>query len=162
MLVIICTWKSQIWSWCSSVGPEVAPLFTISFECKKKKKKNQKLAGLWLTGEVVNHVGIYLDLRRPRVYRRSNIRTYKRKYWLYLSLPIYWSTGVFFASKYLSKTDKLCEKFNPVACFTHALPDHRQQHPNEFFSHIYWDWWNSDNDENKQMNNNLNISAVEI
>ena len=97
------------------------------------------MAGLWLTGEVVNHVGIYLDLRRPRVYRRSNIRTYKRKYWLYLSLPIYWSTGVFFASKYFSKTDKLCEKFNPVACFTHALPDHRQQHPNEFFSHIYWD-----------------------
>ena len=118
------------------------------------------MAGLWLTGEVVNHVRIYLDLKRTRVYRRSNIRTYKRKYWLYLSLPIYWSTGVFFASKYFSKTDKLCEKFNPVACFTHALPDHRQQHPNEFFSHIYWDWWNSDNDENKQMNNNLNISAV--
>ena len=23
------------------------------------KKKNQKLAGLWLAGEVVNHVGIY-------------------------------------------------------------------------------------------------------
>ena len=111
---------------------------------------------------MVNHVGIYLDLRWPRVYRRSNIRTYKRKYWFYLSLPIYWSTGVFFASKYFSKTDKLCEKFNPVACFTHALPDHRQQHPNEFFSPIYWDWWNNDNDENKQMNNNLNISAVEI
>ena len=28
--------------------------------------------------------------------------------------------------------------------------------------HIYWDWWNSDNDKNKQMNNNLNINAVEI
>ena len=169
MLMIICTWKSQrmgtsnlklmliSWTWGCTTS-----LFTISFECKKKKKKNQKLAGLWLTGEVVNHVGIYLDLRRPWVYRRSNIRTYKRKYWLHLSLPIYWSTGVFFASKYFSKTDKLCEKFNPVACFTHALPDHRHQHPNEFFSHIYWDWWNSDNDENKQMNNNLNISAVEI
>ena len=25
----------------------------------KKKKKNKKLAGLWLAGEVVNHVGIY-------------------------------------------------------------------------------------------------------
>ena len=23
------------------------------------KKKNQKLAGLWLAGEVVNHVGMY-------------------------------------------------------------------------------------------------------
>ena len=69
--MIICIWKSQrmgtsnlklmliSWTWCSSVGPEVAPLFTISFECKKKKKKNQKLAGLWLAGEVVNHVGIY-------------------------------------------------------------------------------------------------------
>ena len=42
----------------------------------------------------------------------------------------------FFASKYFNKTGQLCEKFNPVACFTHALPDHRQQHPNEF-SHIF-------------------------
>ena len=24
------------------------------------------------------------------------------------------------------------EKYNPVAWFTHALPDHRQQHPDEF------------------------------
>ena len=28
--------------------------------------------------------------------------------------------------------------------------------------HIYWDWWNSDNEKNRQMNNNLNINAVEI
>ena len=28
--------------------------------------------------------------------------------------------------------------------------------------HIYWGWWNSDNDKNKQMNNNLNINALEI
>ena len=34
----------------------------------------QKLAGLWLVGEIVNHVGIYLDLRPPRVSRHSNIR----------------------------------------------------------------------------------------
>ena len=40
----------------SSVGSEVAPLFTISFQCLKQ---NHKLAGLWLAGEVVNHVGIY-------------------------------------------------------------------------------------------------------
>ena len=45
----------QIWSWSSSVWPEIAPLFTISFQSLKKKK----LAGLWLAGEVVNHVGIY-------------------------------------------------------------------------------------------------------
>ena len=25
----------------------------------KKKKKFQKLAGLWLAGDVINHVGIY-------------------------------------------------------------------------------------------------------
>ena len=28
--------------------------------------------------------------------------------------------------------------------------------------HIYWDWWNSDNDKNKQMNNSFNINAMEI
>ena len=28
------------------------------------------------------------------------------------------------------------KKNNPVACFTHALPDHRQQHPDEF-CHIF-------------------------
>ena len=31
----------------------------------------------------------------------------------------------FFASKYFIKTGQLCEKYNPVAWFTHALPDHR-------------------------------------
>ena len=30
----------------------------VFFQCKKKKKI-QKLAGLWLVGEVVNHVGLY-------------------------------------------------------------------------------------------------------
>ena len=29
------------------------------FPLNVKKKKNQKLAGLWLAGEMVNHVGIY-------------------------------------------------------------------------------------------------------
>ena len=60
MLMIICTWKSQrmgtwnlklmliSWTWgCTT--------FHNFLECKKKKK----LAGLWLAGEVVNHVGIY-------------------------------------------------------------------------------------------------------
>ena len=58
MLMIICTWKSQ------RMGTSNLKLMLISwtwgcttFECKKKK--NQKLAGLWLAGEVVNHVGIY-------------------------------------------------------------------------------------------------------
>ena len=48
----------QIWSWSSPVQPENATLFTISFQCLKKKDF-QKLAGLWLAGEVVNHIGIY-------------------------------------------------------------------------------------------------------
>ena len=51
-------WELQIWSWSSPVQPENATLFTISFQCLKKKDF-QKLAGLWLAGEVVNHVGIY-------------------------------------------------------------------------------------------------------
>ena len=62
MKVIICTWRIREWelqilNWSSSVQPEIVPLFTISFQCLKKKI--QKLAGLWLAGEVVNHVGIY-------------------------------------------------------------------------------------------------------
>ena len=36
------------------------------------KKKDQKLAGLWLAGEWLIMSG-YMDLRRPRVYRRSNV-----------------------------------------------------------------------------------------
>ena len=62
--MIICTsrireWELQIWNWSTSVQHEIAPLFTISFQCLKKKKDFQKLAGLWLADEVVNHVGIY-------------------------------------------------------------------------------------------------------
>ena len=62
MLVIICTWKSQRmgtsnlslmlinWTWgCTTFHNFISML----------KKNNQKLAGLWLAGEVVNHVGIY-------------------------------------------------------------------------------------------------------
>ena len=60
--MIICTWRIREWelqilSWSSSVQHEIAALFTISFQCLKKDF--QKLAGLWLAGEVVNHVGIY-------------------------------------------------------------------------------------------------------
>ena len=36
----------------------LAQLFTVSFQCLKKLFF-QKLPGLWLVGEVVNHVGIY-------------------------------------------------------------------------------------------------------
>ena len=62
--MIICTlrireWEHQIWNWSASFQPEIAPLFTISFQCFNKKKDFQKLAGLWLADEVVNHVGIY-------------------------------------------------------------------------------------------------------
>ena len=38
----------------------IAPLFTVSFhEMFEKKKDFQKLAGLWLVGEMDNHVAIY-------------------------------------------------------------------------------------------------------
>ena len=62
MLVIICTWKSQrmgtsnlmlmliSWTWGCTTFHNFISMF---------KRKNQKLAGLWLAGEVVNHVGIY-------------------------------------------------------------------------------------------------------
>ena len=61
MLVIICTWKSQ------RMGTSNLILMLISWTwgCTtfhnfiSMSKKNQKLAGLWLAGEVVNHVGIY-------------------------------------------------------------------------------------------------------
>ena len=43
---------------------------------------------------------------------------------------------IFFASRYFSKTGQLCEKFNPLIFFTHALPDLRQQHP-DGFSHMF-------------------------
>ena len=36
----------------------LAQLFTVSFQCLKKMFF-QKLPGLWLVGEVINHVGIY-------------------------------------------------------------------------------------------------------
>ena len=62
-------WEFQIWSWCSSVGPEVAPLFTNSFECKKKIKSWQVCD--WLAKWLI--MSGYMDLRRPRVYRRSNV-----------------------------------------------------------------------------------------
>ena len=68
-------WELQIWSWCPTVGPEVAPLFTISFECKKKKKKKKKKKSWqvcdWLAKWLI--MSGYMDLRRPRVYRRSNV-----------------------------------------------------------------------------------------
>ena len=62
MLVIICTWKSEgmgtsnlmlmliNWTWGCTTFHNFISMF---------KKKKKKLAGLWLAGEVVNHVGIY-------------------------------------------------------------------------------------------------------
>ena len=76
--MIICTsrireWELQIWNWSASVQPEIAPLFTISFQCLKKKKilKNWQVYD-WLAKWLI--MSGYMDLRRPRVYRRSNIR----------------------------------------------------------------------------------------
>ena len=63
-------WELQIWSWCWSIGPEVAPLLTISFECKKKKIKSCQVCD-WLAEWLI--MSGYMDLRRPRVYRRSNV-----------------------------------------------------------------------------------------
>ena len=60
MLVIICTWKSK------RMGTSNLTLMLISwtwgcttFHNFISREKNQKLAGLWLVGLVVNHVGIY-------------------------------------------------------------------------------------------------------
>ena len=36
-------WELQIWSWSASVQPEIAPLFTISLQLKKKLFFNKKL-----------------------------------------------------------------------------------------------------------------------
>ena len=60
--MIICTWRIrewelQIWSWSSSVQPEIATLLTISFQYLKKRfsKVGRSVIGC----QVVNHVGIY-------------------------------------------------------------------------------------------------------
>ena len=61
MKVIICTWNQRMGAsnfelvfisstWDCTTFHNFLPMF---------KKKIQKLAGLWLAGEVVNHVGIY-------------------------------------------------------------------------------------------------------
>ena len=48
-----------------------------SFFSMLKKKIIPKLTGLWLVGEVVNHVGI-MDLRWPRVFRRSKVGLFRQ------------------------------------------------------------------------------------
>ena len=67
-------WELQIWNWSTSVQPAIAPLFIISFQCFKKKKKkvfkNWQVYD-WRTKWLIM-LG-YMDLRRPRVYRRSNV-----------------------------------------------------------------------------------------
>ena len=57
----------------TSVQHEIAPLFTISFQCFKKKKKIFKNWQVydWRTKWLI--MSGYMDLRRPRVYRRSNV-----------------------------------------------------------------------------------------
>ena len=76
--MIICTsrireWKLQIWNWSTSVQHEIAQHFTISFQCFKKKKKIFKNWQVydWRTKWLI--MSGYMDLRRPRVYRRSNV-----------------------------------------------------------------------------------------
>ena len=55
----------------------VAPLFTVSFHEMFEKKKVfqnfQKLAGLWLVGEMDNHVGIYGSKVAEGFLRRSSV-----------------------------------------------------------------------------------------
>ena len=75
MKVIICTWRIREWelqilNWSSSVQPEIVPLFTISFQCLKKKFKSWQVYD-WLAKWLI--MSGYMDLRRPRVYRRSNV-----------------------------------------------------------------------------------------
>ena len=42
---------------------------------------------------------LFLQTKYPICIKfwKTNFRTYRREYWSYLSLPIYWSTSVFFA-----------------------------------------------------------------
>ena len=75
MKVIICTWRIREWELqilicSSSVQPEIVPLFTISFQCLKKKFKSWQVYD-WLAKWLI--MSGYMDLRRPRVYRRSNV-----------------------------------------------------------------------------------------
>ena len=72
---VICTWRIREWelqilNWSSSVQPEIVPLFTISFQCLKKKFKSWQVYD-WLAKWLI--MSGYMDLRRPRVYRRSNV-----------------------------------------------------------------------------------------
>ena len=75
MLVSICSWiirewELQIWNWSSSVQSEIAPLFTISFQCLIFFFKSWQVYD-WLAKWLI--MSEYMDLRRPRNYRRSNV-----------------------------------------------------------------------------------------
>ena len=67
-------WELQIWNWSTSVQPAIAPLFIFPSNVSKKKKKkvfkNWQVYD-WRTKWLIM-LG-YMDLRRPRVYRRSNV-----------------------------------------------------------------------------------------
>ena len=82
MLMIICTWKSQrmgtsnlklmphSWTWGCTTFHNFLWMW----------KKNEKLAGLWLAGEVVNHVGIYGSKAA------EGLSAFQRRSCLYLSV----------------------------------------------------------------------------
>ena len=53
-----------------SVQPEITPLLMVFYSMLKKC--SQRLAGLWLVGKVVNHVG-FMNMRWSRVAWRSNV-----------------------------------------------------------------------------------------
>ena len=60
--------RDQIWNWSPSVQAEIVPYFKISFKCLKKYF--QKFYD-WLANWLITSG--YMDLRRPRVYQRSNV-----------------------------------------------------------------------------------------
>ena len=63
-------WAS-IWNWSASFQPEIEPLFTISFQCLKKTIFQNWQVYNWLAKWLI--MSGYMDLSRPRVYRRSNV-----------------------------------------------------------------------------------------
>ena len=74
--MIICMWSIkewalQIWSWSSPVQPEDATLFTISFQCLNFFFFKSQQVFDWLAKWLI--MSESMDLRRPRVCRRSNV-----------------------------------------------------------------------------------------
>ena len=69
------------------VGPHQFNLKMQHFSMLEKKKDFQKLAGLWLAGEVVNHIGIY------RSKAAEGLSAFQRQSCIILTRLIWFGTG---------------------------------------------------------------------